>query len=142
MAPVNGDDIPNRISVSVTPRTAGPDGCSGLLSAAVGNARDREDRRIVHYARRLFEFDGTTGWQAAAAQLNALVACAIVLSAHLEFGGAHAVLNRAQELLECTDRGIDQVAAECGLTALMLRRHFARRLGVTPQAYRRRRLTP
>jgi transcriptional regulator GlxA family with amidase domain len=47
-------------------------------------------------------------------------------------------LSRAQELLECTDHGIEQVAAECGLTALMLRRHFARRLGVTPQAYRRR----
>jgi AraC-like DNA-binding protein len=40
--------------------------------------------------------------------------------------------------LECTDAGIEQVAAECGLTALMLRRHFARRLGVTPQDYRRR----
>jgi len=47
-------------------------------------------------------------------------------------------LSRAQELLECTDAGIEQVAAECGLTALMLRRHFARRLGVTPQDYRRR----
>jgi hypothetical protein len=80
---------PSRISPGVAVR---------LLSAAVGNARDREDRRIVHYARRLFEYDGTTSWQAAAAQMNALVACAIVLSAHLEFGGAHAVLNRAQEL--------------------------------------------
>jgi transcriptional regulator GlxA family with amidase domain len=47
-------------------------------------------------------------------------------------------LSRAQELLECTDRGVEQVAAECGLTALMLRRHFARRLGITPQSYRRR----
>lgn len=46
-------------------------------------------------------------------------------------------LSRAQELLECTDRGVEQVAAECGLTALMLRRHFAQRLGITPQAYRR-----
>jgi transcriptional regulator GlxA family with amidase domain len=44
----------------------------------------------------------------------------------------------AQELLERTDRGIEQVAADCGLTALMLRRHFGRRWGVTPQAYRRR----
>jgi len=44
----------------------------------------------------------------------------------------------AQELLERTDRGVEQVAADCGLTALMLRRHFARRWGVTPQAYRRR----
>lgn len=47
-------------------------------------------------------------------------------------------LLRAQELLERTDRGIEQVAADCGLTPLMLRRHFARRWGITPQAYRRR----
>jgi transcriptional regulator GlxA family with amidase domain len=47
-------------------------------------------------------------------------------------------LVKAQELLERTDRGIEQVAADCGLTPLMLRRHFARRWGVTPQAYRRR----
>ena len=47
-------------------------------------------------------------------------------------------LSRAQELLECTDHGVEQVAAECGLTSLMLRRHFAQRLGITPQAYRRR----
>src|SRR5215472_1577499 len=44
----------------------------------------------------------------------------------------------AQELLERTDRGIEQIAADCGLTPLMLRRHFARRWGITPQAYRRR----
>jgi transcriptional regulator GlxA family with amidase domain len=32
-----------------------------------------------------------------------------------------------------------QVAAECGLTALMmLRRQFPQRLGITPRAYRRR----
>jgi transcriptional regulator GlxA family with amidase domain len=47
-------------------------------------------------------------------------------------------LLRAQELLERTDRGIEQLAADCGLTPLMLRRHFARRWGITPQAYRRR----
>jgi AraC family transcriptional regulator, transcriptional activator FtrA len=46
-------------------------------------------------------------------------------------------LARAKELLEHTDSGIEQIAAECGLTALMLRRHFARRYGTTPQAYRR-----
>jgi transcriptional regulator GlxA family with amidase domain len=46
-------------------------------------------------------------------------------------------LMRAQELLEQADTGIDQVAAQCGLTPLMLRRHFARRFGITPQAYRR-----
>jgi transcriptional regulator GlxA family with amidase domain len=44
----------------------------------------------------------------------------------------------AQELLERTDRGIEQIAADCGLTPLMLRRHFASRWGITPQAYRRR----
>jgi transcriptional regulator GlxA family with amidase domain len=47
-------------------------------------------------------------------------------------------LSAAQEMLERTDRGIEQIAADCGLTALMLRRHFARRWGITPQAYRRR----
>jgi transcriptional regulator GlxA family with amidase domain len=47
-------------------------------------------------------------------------------------------LSRAQELLECTDHGVEQVAAECGFPVLMLRRHFAQRLGITPQAYRRR----
>jgi transcriptional regulator GlxA family with amidase domain len=46
-------------------------------------------------------------------------------------------LNRAQELLEHTSDGIERVAVECGLTPLMLRRHFARRYGTTPQAYRR-----
>jgi transcriptional regulator GlxA family with amidase domain len=47
-------------------------------------------------------------------------------------------LIKAQELLERTDRGIDQVAAECGLSPLMLRRHFTRRLGISPHSYRRR----
>jgi transcriptional regulator GlxA family with amidase domain len=47
-------------------------------------------------------------------------------------------LLRAQELLERTDRTVEQLAADCGLTPLMLRRHFARRWGITPQAYRRR----
>ena len=47
-------------------------------------------------------------------------------------------LVRAQELLERTDHGIEQIAADCGLAPLMLRRHFARRWGVTPQAYRHR----
>jgi transcriptional regulator GlxA family with amidase domain len=46
-------------------------------------------------------------------------------------------LLRAQELLETTDRSVEQIAASCGLTPLVLRRHFARRLGTTPQAYRR-----
>ena len=46
-------------------------------------------------------------------------------------------LNRAQELLEHTGASIEQIATECGLTSLMLRRHFARRYGTTPQAYRR-----
>jgi len=47
-------------------------------------------------------------------------------------------LMKAQELLERTDHGIEQVAADCGLAPLMLRRHFTRRWGVTPQAYRHR----
>jgi transcriptional regulator GlxA family with amidase domain len=47
-------------------------------------------------------------------------------------------LIRAQELLERTDYGIERIAADCGLTPLMLRRHFARRFGISPQSYRRR----
>jgi transcriptional regulator GlxA family with amidase domain len=47
-------------------------------------------------------------------------------------------LIKAQELLERTDHGIEQIAAECGLTPLMLRRHFTRSLGISPQSYRRR----
>jgi transcriptional regulator GlxA family with amidase domain len=46
-------------------------------------------------------------------------------------------LMRAQELLEHADSSIQQIAAQCGLTPLMLRRHFTRRCGTTPQAYRR-----
>ena len=44
----------------------------------------------------------------------------------------------AQELLERTDHGIEQIAADCGLAPMMLRRHFTRRWGITPQAYRNR----
>ena len=46
-------------------------------------------------------------------------------------------LARAKELLEPSDSGIEQIATECGLTPLMLRRHFARRYETTPMAYRR-----
>jgi hypothetical protein len=44
---------------------------------------------------------------------------------------------RSQELLEHSGNSIEQIAAECGLSPLMLRRHFARVCGTTPQAYRR-----
>jgi transcriptional regulator GlxA family with amidase domain len=44
----------------------------------------------------------------------------------------------AQELLEQTDHGVEQVAADCGLAPMMLRRHFTRRWGITPQACRQR----
>jgi transcriptional regulator GlxA family with amidase domain len=47
-------------------------------------------------------------------------------------------LMMAQEFLEGTDRRIEQIAADCGLAPMMLRRHFTRRWGVTPQAYRHR----
>jgi transcriptional regulator GlxA family with amidase domain len=46
-------------------------------------------------------------------------------------------LMRAQELLEQSDDSIEQIAALCGLSPLMLRRHFSRMCGTTPQAYRR-----
>ncbi len=46
---------------------------------------------------------------------------------------------RAQELLERTDVPVDEVARLCGLgSAAQLRHHFARTLGTSPQAYRRR----
>jgi AraC family transcriptional activator FtrA len=44
---------------------------------------------------------------------------------------------RAQELLECTEASVEQIAASCGMgTAATLRRHFHRAVGVTPTAYR------
>ncbi|MGG7463929.1 GlxA family transcriptional regulator [Plantibacter sp. YIM 135347] len=47
-------------------------------------------------------------------------------------------LIRAQELLEQTERGIEQIAAESGFgTAAVLRHHFDKVLGTTPVAYRR-----
>lgn len=46
-------------------------------------------------------------------------------------------ISRARELLEQSDRSVEQIAAACGLTPLVLRRHFARQLGTTPQVYRR-----
>jgi transcriptional regulator GlxA family with amidase domain len=47
-------------------------------------------------------------------------------------------LTQAQELLERTDQGVEQIAVDCGLTPMMLRRHFSRRWGITPQAYKHR----
>jgi transcriptional regulator GlxA family with amidase domain len=45
---------------------------------------------------------------------------------------------RAEELLETTDRAVDWIAAEVGFgTAAMLRHHFTRARGVSPQRYRR-----
>ena len=44
----------------------------------------------------------------------------------------------AQRLLEETDDTLEAIAGRCGLgTAVVLRHHFARRVGTTPQAYRR-----
>ena len=48
-------------------------------------------------------------------------------------------VNRAQQLLEVTDLGLDSVAQQSGFgTAALLRHHFTRQLGVAPSAYRRR----
>ena len=45
---------------------------------------------------------------------------------------------RAQQLLEQTDEPVERIAARCGFgTAAVLRHHFLRRRGTTPQAYRR-----
>ncbi|MGO2516134.1 MAG: helix-turn-helix domain-containing protein [Corynebacterium variabile] len=47
-------------------------------------------------------------------------------------------MDRARELLEATDLGIDQVAERSGLgTAANLRLHFHRHVGTTPTGYRR-----
>ena len=47
-------------------------------------------------------------------------------------------VQRAQELLERTDLGVDQVATQSGFgTAAVLRRQFRRTLDTTPDAYRR-----
>jgi transcriptional regulator GlxA family with amidase domain len=47
-------------------------------------------------------------------------------------------VEQAQLLLEEGDDSVEQIAARCGFgTAAVLRHHFTRRLGTTPQAYRR-----
>ncbi|UGT38547.1 helix-turn-helix domain-containing protein [Nocardia yamanashiensis] len=47
-------------------------------------------------------------------------------------------IQRAQEMLETTDRSVDAIALATGMgTATTLRRHFNRTLGVPPDAYRR-----
>jgi transcriptional regulator GlxA family with amidase domain len=46
-------------------------------------------------------------------------------------------IDRARHLLEETDLPIDQVAEQSGLgTAAVMRKHFARTLGISPSAYR------
>ena len=48
------------------------------------------------------------------------------------------VKGRAQEMLERTSAGVDEVARTSGFgSAAILRHHFARVLGTSPQAYRR-----
>ncbi|WP_413317008.1 helix-turn-helix domain-containing protein [Agrococcus sp. 1P02AA] len=48
-------------------------------------------------------------------------------------------VQRAQQLLEATDLGLDAVAQQAGFgTAALLRHHFARQLGTSPSSYRRR----
>lgn len=47
-------------------------------------------------------------------------------------------VHRAQELLEATNLGIEQIAAACGFgTSVVMRQHFAKTLGTSPTAYRR-----
>ena len=47
-------------------------------------------------------------------------------------------IHRAQELLEHTEEGVDQIAARVGMgSAATLRRHFNRTAGVPPDTYRR-----
>lgn len=50
---------------------------------------------------------------------------------------ANARVQRAQQLLETTDLGVDQLAFDCGFgSAQLLRFHFQRIVGTTPTAYR------
>jgi transcriptional regulator GlxA family with amidase domain len=45
---------------------------------------------------------------------------------------------RAEELLETTNRSVDQIAADVGFAnTATLRHHFTRARGVSPQRYRR-----
>lgn len=45
---------------------------------------------------------------------------------------------RAQEMLEASDAGIDEIADECGFgSAQLFRLHFRRQLGTTPSRYRK-----
>jgi AraC family transcriptional regulator, transcriptional activator FtrA len=47
-------------------------------------------------------------------------------------------LHRAQELLETTELSVGQIATAAGFgTPVLMRQHFARALGVSPQSYRR-----
>lgn len=47
-------------------------------------------------------------------------------------------VQRAQQLLETTSLSVEDVARGCGFSSsITLRQHFARRLGTSPQAYRR-----
>lgn len=51
----------------------------------------------------------------------------------------HARVEAARERLERTDRGLKQIAAACGFaSADVMRRSFARLVGVTPSQYRHR----
>ncbi|WP_147916390.1 GlxA family transcriptional regulator [Ruania zhangjianzhongii] len=44
----------------------------------------------------------------------------------------------ARELLESSDLSVEEIARQCGFgTAINLRKHFTRRIGLAPQAYRR-----
>jgi transcriptional regulator GlxA family with amidase domain len=44
----------------------------------------------------------------------------------------------AQRLLEETDRGVDEIAADCGFgSGALLRHHFRKAVGVAPGDYRR-----
>ena len=51
----------------------------------------------------------------------------------------HVRMGRAKELLECSSMAIDRVASETGLgTATTMRHHFRKRIGLSPNQYRKR----
>ncbi len=50
----------------------------------------------------------------------------------------HIRLNRVQELLASTKKGLSEIAEECGLTSMVyLNQVFKRRFGITPMQYKR-----
>lgn len=106
-----------------------PEPSSAPFSASLDWARERLDRPVE-----------IASWARAAGQSPRTFARhfrAATGVTPLQWLAAERV-RRAQELLEDSDLPVEAVAERCGFgTAAGLRKHFGRRLGTTPQEYRR-----